>query len=78
MKRTETTMSQQPKKRIGVAQAAAEYNLRSRTINVWINRGLFKAIKDPYTNLYFFTRRDFEAFLKKDRPTGRPRGRKNS
>jgi len=67
-----------PNQRIGVTQAAAEYDLRSRTINVWIKRGHFKARKDPYTNLYFFKRADFEAFLKKDRPVGRPRGGKNS
>lgn len=63
---------------IGTAQAAEEYGLNQRTITEWIRRGHFKARKDAYTKLYFFTRRDFEAFLKKDRPTGRPRGRKKS
>ena len=57
---------------ISTAQAAEEYELRRRTINEWVRRGHFKARFDRYTNRWFFKRSDFEAFLKKDRPVGRP------
>ena len=58
---------------ISTAQASAEYNLNRATIAIWIARGHFRARKDPYTNRWFFKRSDFEAFLAKDRPVGRPK-----